>query len=101
MADEADLLKELVRIYSDIFTLDSMELGSTDLITHSIDTGYSHPICQPVRRIPFALHSIVEEMVQKMMAQWVIHPHSFSPWASPMVLFEKKDESHHFCVDCR
>ena len=69
------LLKELVREYSDIFALDSMELGTTDLVTHSIDTGDSHPIRQPLRRIPFALQrtdGTVEEMVQKMMAQGVI-----------------------------
>ena len=51
--DEAGLLKELVREYSDIFALDSTELGTTDLVTHSIDTGDSHPIRQPLRRIPF------------------------------------------------
>ena len=65
MADEAGLLRELVREHSDIFALDSMELGTTDLVTHSIDTGDSHPIHQSLRRIPFALQRTVEEMVQK------------------------------------
>ena len=64
-ADEAGLLRELVREYSDIFALDSMELGTTDLVTHSFDTGDSHPICQPLRRILFPLQHRVEEMVQK------------------------------------
>ena len=97
-ADEAGLLKELVREYSDIFILDSTELGTTDLVTHSIDTGDSHPIRQPLRRIQFALQRTVEEMVQKMMAQGVIQ-NSNSPWASPVVLIKKKDGSHRFCVD--
>ena len=39
----------LVTGYSDIFDVDPMELGCTDLITHSIDTGDSPPICQPLR----------------------------------------------------
>ena len=99
-ADEAGLLKELIREYSDIFALDSTELGTTDLVTHSIDTGDSHPICQPLRRIPFALQRTVEEMVQKMMAQGVIQ-NSNSPWASPVVLIKKKDGSHCFCMDYR
>ena len=89
MADEVALLRELVIEYSDIFALDSMELGTTDLVTHSIDTGDSRPIHQPLRRIPFALQRTVEEMVQKMMAQGVIQ-NSNSPWASPVVLISKK-----------
>ena len=55
-AEELCSLKELISEYSDIFALDPMELGCTDLITHSIDTGDSPPIRQPLRRTPFALH---------------------------------------------
>ena len=97
---ELDSLKELVSEYSDIFALDPVELGCTDLITHSIDTGDSPPIRQPLRRIPFALHNKMEELVQKMLEQGVIQ-HSNSPWASPVVLVEKKDGSYRFCVDYR
>ena len=100
MVDETALLRELVEEYSDIFALDSTELGTTELVTHSIDTGNSHPIRQPLRRIPFALQRTMEEMVKKMLAQGVIQ-NSNSPWASPVVLIEKKDGSHCFCVDYR
>jgi len=72
----------------------------TDLITHSIDTGDSPPIRQPLRRIPFAFHNKMEELVQKMLKQGVIQ-HSNSPWASPVVLVEEKDGSYQFCVDYR
>ena len=65
MANETALLRELVGEYSDIFALDSTELRTTELVIHSIDTGESHPICQPLRRIPFALQCTMEEMVQK------------------------------------
>ena len=100
LVDETALLRELVEEYSDIFALDSTELGTTELVTHSIDTGDRHPIRQPLRRIPFALQHTMEEMVQKMLAQGVIQ-NSNSPWASPVVLIKKKDGSHHFCVDYR
>jgi len=66
-----------------------MDLGCTDLITHLIDTGDSPPIHQPVRRVLFALHSKMEELVQQMMKQGVIQ-HSNSPWSSPVVLVEKR-----------
>ena len=100
MVDETALLRELVEEYSDIFALDSTELGTTELVTHSIDTGDSHPIRQPLRRISFALQRTMEEMVQNMLAQGVIQ-NSNSPWASPVVLIKKKDGSHRFCVDYR
>ena len=62
----------------DVFALDSSELGTTELVTHSIDTGQHHPIKQPLRRIPFALRSKVEELVDEMLRQGVVEP-SASP----------------------
>ena len=84
--------------WADVFALDPSELGSTKLVTHSIDTGDSPPIKQSTWRIPFALCQTVEEMVQKMLEQGVVEP-SHSPWSSPVVLVEKKDGSKRFCVD--
>ena len=99
-ADQTALLNKLVEEYSDVFALDATELGSTNLVAHSIDTGDHPPIRQPVRCVPFALNAKMEELVQKMMDQGVIQ-HSNSPWASPVVLVEKKDGSYRFCVDYR
>jgi len=83
-----------------VFALDNSELGTTDLVTHSIDTGDQPPICQPVRRTPFALRSKVDEMVKEMMDQGGVQP-LHSSWASPIVLVKKKDGGTRFCVDFR
>ena len=99
-AEERKQLETLVMEFADVFAVDSSELGSTDLVTHSINTGESPPIKQPARRMPFALRRTVEELVQQMLEQGVIEP-SHSPWSSPVVLVEKKDRSHRFCVDYR
>ena len=98
--EDKDQLLELVDDYSDIFALDQSELGHTDIVTHTIDTGDHPPLHQPARRIPFALRAKVEEMVEDMMDQGVVQP-STSPWASPIVLVAKKDGSTRFCVDYR
>ena len=76
------------------------ELRSTNLVSHTINTGDSFPVRQPVRRIPFALREKMEELIQNMMAQGVIQ-HSSTSWASPVVLVEKKDDSYCFCIDYR
>lgn len=72
-------------------------LRSTDLVKYAIHTGDSPPVRQPVRRTPFALRRQVDELIQKMLAQGVTKP-SNSPWASPIVLVEKKDGGCRFCV---
>ena len=76
--DDQGSLRTLLTSYADVFALDSSELGTTELVTHSIDTGQHHPIKQPLRRIPFALRSKVEELVDEMLRQGVVEP-SASP----------------------
>ena len=97
---EREALENFLLQNADIFALGNTELGRTDVVTHSIDTGDHRPIHQHPRRIPFALRSQVDEMVQDMLDQGVIQPTS-SPWASPIVLVKKKDGSMRFCVDYR
>lgn len=69
-------------------------------MTHSIDTGEHRPIRQPVRRTPFTLRATVDQLVKEMLDQKVIEPSS-SPWASPIVLVQKKDGGVRFSVDYR
>ena len=90
---ELKCLQDFLIQHEDVFALDSSELGSTDIVTHSIDTGDQPPIRQPVRQTPFALRSKVDEMVKEMMEQGVVQP-SHSPWVSPIVLVKKKDGGH-------
>ena len=97
---DQESLHTLLSSYSDVFALDSSELGTTKLVTHSINTGQHLPVKQPLRRTPFALRNKVEELVDDMLKQGVIEP-SASPWASPIVLVQKKDGGVRFCVDYR
>ena len=58
--------------YADVFALDTTELGSTEIVQHSIETADNPPCRQPVRRIPFALREKVDKMVADMLKQGVI-----------------------------
>ena len=93
-------MQALLKEYMDIFSLQPSDLGTSDQMTHSIDTGDHRPIRQPPRRLPFSLRSKTNELVKEMLDQGIIQP-SKSPWASPVVLVEKKDGTVRFCVDYR
>ena len=78
-----------------------MELGVTDRVQHTIDTGEHPPVKQYARRMPYALRPKVAKLLEEMLAQGVIRP-TKSPWASPVVLVTKRDGTLRFCVDyCR
>ena len=64
-------LVTLIKKYADVFALDESELGTTNMVTHVIDTGYHPSIRQPLRRVPFALRSKVDD---GMLPQGVLKP---------------------------
>ena len=99
-ADLSESLFFLLLEFSDIFVGPQDMPGRTSKLKHFIDTGAAHPIRQPVRRIPPARRREVTNLLDEMMKKDVIQPSS-SPWASPIVLVQKKDGSTRFCVDYR
>ena len=100
LKQERTALEDLLIRHHDLFSLDDGELGRTDLVSHSIKTGGHPPVRQAPRRIPFAMRPLVDRMIEEMLENDVIQPAS-SPWASPVVLVKKKDDSYRFCVDYR
>ena len=84
--------------YADIFAEHPDDFGRTDKVKHSINTGDSPPVRQPVRRIPPYRRDEAKKLLSEMLAKDVIQ-RSNSPWASPIVLVQKKDGSIRFCVD--
>lgn len=98
-SDQQKQLTALLVSFQDIFALSPDKLGTTDLVTHFINTGDHPSIRQPVRRTPFALRAKVDQRVGEMLEQGVIEP-SASPCASPIVLI-RKDGGVRFCIDYR
>lgn len=52
---ESEQLKAAVLDYADLFALSPFELGVTDLVSYSTDTGDHPPVRQPACRMPFSL----------------------------------------------
>ena len=72
----------------------------TSYVKAKIDTGDHPPIKQNPYRLPYSQRDLVREHVEEMLKAGVIEP-SQSPWASPIVIVDKKDGSKRFCVDLR
>jgi hypothetical protein len=93
-------LTNLLSEYTDIISTGSHDLGRTKLVEHTIDTGNATPLRSGLRRVSFHERDIVKSEVDKMLHNGIIE-RSNSPWASPVVLVRKKDESIRFCIDYR
>ena len=77
-----------------VFALEEYECGETSLVEMELDTGDAHlRRCTP-RRVPFAVCAEMARQIDHMQAAEVIQPSS-SPWASPVVMVQKKDGTHY------
>ena len=86
--------------YQDVFAKNNQELGRCKILKHTIDTQGHPPIKMPLYRTALKHREVIEEHVHTMLKQGVIQPSS-SPWASPVVLVQKKSGEVRFCVDFR
>ena len=91
---------ELILEYKDCFKEPGGPNGRTDWEEHDMDVQGSKPIKQGYRPFPRAKQEVADVEVDRMLAEGIIEP-SNSPWASPVVLVEKKDKSIRFCIDYR
>ena len=83
--DERSRLAQLLIDFADVFAVSSDDLGHTSLVTHQSDTGSSHPIRQPARRLPLHRRAEADTLLKDMFNKGVIE-HSSSPWTSPIIL---------------
>ena len=97
---QQDKLLALLSLYSDVIASGPNDLGHTQVLSHHIDTGDAPPIRQATRRVPVPSREKVEQLLEDMLSKKIISP-SKSPWASPVVLVQKKDGSIRFCIDYR
>lgn len=90
----------LVREFASCFSTSS-KVRRTPMAKHRIIIDEAvRPICQHPYRVSPKEREIIRNQVEEMLRDDVIQP-SVSPWASPVVLVKKKDQTLRFCVDYR
>lgn len=90
----------LLRANRDVVANSDKELGQAHMVKMRIDTSDHPPIKQRPYRTPIHKKPIVEEVVRDMLEKGMIE-RSDSPWSFPIVVVDKKDGGHKFCVDFR
>ena len=98
--EQNDAINNLLEAYKDIFASELHELGQTNIIQHTIDTGTERPIWQRAYQAILPDQQFISEEIQRMLNANIIQP-STSPWASPIVVVSKKNGKKRFCVDYR
>ncbi len=91
---------QLMSDLADVFPSGKHDLGRTNMTYHRVTTGDAQPIRHFPRRMPLHCCDEMTKLVDDMQQQGIIQPLQ-SPWASPVVLVQKKDSSTRFCVDYR
>ncbi len=98
--EQVTKIKALLEKHQNVLSSHERDFGFTDTITHRIDTGLSHPIRQRHRPLPPAQYQAVREHIKNLLEEGIVRE-SKSPWASPVVVVQKKDSSIRLCVDYR
>ena len=87
--EQQKAFKDLCIEFSDIFSIDSGDIGKTPLLEVEIDTGDSLPITQKPYTLPLKHTEWVQRELEILEKAGVI-VRSVSPWASPIVVVPKK-----------
>src|SRR6266516_3036483 len=93
-------LDQFLNENQDLFASQHKDLIGTNVITHEIETEEYAPVKQKLRYLPPRHYRFVKEEIQSMLAAGIITT-SHSPWASPLVIVEKKNGKLRMCVDYR
>ncbi|KAL5496176.1 hypothetical protein EMCRGX_G012414 [Ephydatia muelleri] len=85
--------KEIPNVSENVFAESNDELGRTNMVKQSVDTGNNPPIRQQFRRMPPFRREQACKLIEDMLKREIVQPSS-SPWASPVVIATKKDRDN-------
>ena len=80
----------MIKYYADVFSVSEYDVGCTDIMTASINTGDAHPFAERLRTHARAYRDDVDVEVDKFLKAGIIEE-AASPWNSNLVLIRKKE----------
>ena len=93
-------LEQLLGRNKDCFPEDERQIGTTPLITRSIDTGDHPPVAKRPYTVALKHHDWVKAEIDKLLEAGVIRE-SDSSWSAPVVVVPKGDGGKRLCIDFR
>ena len=93
-------MRELLEEYYDVFALNPKKPNKTIIMEHVIETADARPVKAKYVRVAPRTEREINNQIDQMLANGVIRP-STSPWASRVILVQKKDGTTRFAVDYR
>src|SRR6266545_7081877 len=97
---EEQSIHELLVKYADIIYTDVKELAKTNIIQHTIHLLNSTPSAQGGHPMDQRDRNWLKKELDELLEKGIIRE-SMSPWATPIVIVGKKDESRRMCLDFR
>ena len=97
---QQNLFQQVLKEFEDICAKSQTRIGKTHVINHKILTGDAPPVAQPPYRMNPVKREFLKKEIVKMEEQRIIRKSS-SPWASPVVIVEKKGGDKRLCIDYR
>ena len=92
--------EQTMKDFEDIFMLEPLELERTNLVKHTIKVSNLVPFKEQYQRIlPHQFEEVRKHL--KEMEEIGAICRSSSPWASPIILVQKKNGSLRFCINLR
>ena len=86
-----DLAKQFTNLFSEA-------PGTTDLVQHHIKLTSDEPVRSRAYPVPYSMRESLRKDIADMIKMGVIRESS-SPYASPVVVVKKKDNTNRMCVD--
>ena len=98
--EEQDKARKLLVKWEHLFACNNLDLGMTSLIKHQIKLTDQMPFNECYWHISPHMYDDVKAHLKEMLDIGAIQK-SHRPWASTVVLVQKKDRSLRFCIDHR
>lgn len=93
-------VKMIVEENRDCFSINLKELGQTDIVSMKITLKNDDVVSYKPRRVDFGRRAELERIIEELLSLGIIE-YSESPYASPIVLTQKKNGDLRMCVDYR